>query len=416
MNLFGQILPWALTILGAAAFVVIRRRHLHAINEQRLAKGALEAAHIRLSRVRQAIDSATDAIGIGDFEGNSTYHNAAHIALFGYTVEELNATPDRGVLFADREVGSEIHRAVTAGQSWVGETDILTKAGRRIPAFVRADIIRDEAGKPVGIFGIFRDITRERARADEAARASKLESLGMMAGGIAHDFNNLLTVVIGHVNLAQMEKSATPAIAEHLGKAERAVIRASEVARQLTTFAKGDVTAKRLIAPGPVVSEAVNFAVQNSIVRLDCALPSDLALVDADEAQLIQVFNNLALNAVQAMPQGGTLTVKAANHVARADSLVAPRDGRWVLVTVADTGVGIPAENLRRIFDPFFTTKAKGTGLGLATSHSIVERHGGYLRVQSEPGKGTTFQIYLPAAADVRRISSYPANVVSKAA
>ena len=401
MNIYLQILPWAIAVAALAAFFAVSRRHLKLIGERNSANEALRAAGIKLTRVGQAIESATDAIGIGDFEGHSLYHNAAHVALFGYTVEELNAVPEKGVLFADKEVGGEIHRSISAGRSWVGETDILTKDGRRIPAYVRADIIRDETGTPVGIFGVFRDVTRERLRADEEARAGKLETLGMMAGGISHDFNNLLTVIMGNMSLAQVDPDISEKGRDYLGNAERAAVRASEVARQLTQFAKGDTPKKARLELEPVLRESVNFAVQNSIVRLDYGTPSGLWSVEADEAQLVQVFNNLALNAVQAMPAGGTLTVRVDNHTPPSDAPLPPRAGRWIRVVLADTGIGIPPENLARIFEPFFTTKQKGTGLGLATCYSVIKRHGGFLRVESEVGKGTSFHVLLPASADL---------------
>jgi PAS domain S-box-containing protein len=365
-------------------------------------------------RIRQAVECASDAIGVGDFEGHSLYHNQAHIRLFGYTVEELNSVPGAGVLFAEPEAAGEIHASIRAGRSWTGETNIRTKDGRIIPARVRADIIRDDRGEPVGIFGVFTDITAERARAAEEARAGKLESLGLMAGSIAHDFRNLLTAMMGHVSLAQLEPDLSDALKERLAGIERAAWRAKEVTQQLTTFAQGGTPEKKLVELAPVIREAADFAVQNTAVRLRCTLPGDLWPVEADEAQLVQVINNLAVNAVQAMPGGGVLTVEASNYTSIGGEAGSEAEARWVNIEVADTGVGIPKDNLAKIFDPFFTTKPKGTGLGLATCYSIVTKHGGHLRVESVQGKGTTFHILLPAAS--ARRAAYPSKVVSRSA
>ena len=386
MLAFLLIMPWGLLTLGAVAFYVVQRQN----------RRALDTTGATLQWIMQAVESTTDAIGIGDFNGNSLYHNRAHIALFGYRVDELNAVPGRGVLFADPRVAAAVHESIAAGRSWSGETDLLAKDGRRIPAAVRADVIRDETGVPVGIFGVFRDITIERRLAEDAARATKLDSLGMMAGGIAHDFNNLLTVILGQVYLLEGEKGVTASQKERIAEILLAAMRAKEVTDQLKVFAKGEVATKRLVDLEDVIRDAAKFAVVNTQVELRCELPARLPEVMADKAQMLQVLNNLAVNAVQAMPKGGSLRVAA--DVLRPDDAAAQglRRSVWLRISVADTGVGIAPQNLERIFEPFFTTKPTGTGLGLATCYSIVKQHGGQLRVDSEVGAGTTFHLMLP--------------------
>jgi two-component system cell cycle sensor histidine kinase/response regulator CckA len=385
---FWHILPWILLAIGAAAFAVVERRH----------RRALESSSLGLQRILQAVESATEAIGIGDFEGNSLYHNRAHKDLFGYSVEELNALPGSGVLFADKATAKAIFACIFAGKSWSGEADIVTKAGRRLAAYVRADVIRDARGVPVGIFGLFRDVTRERQLADEAARASKLESLGLMAGGIAHDFSNLLTVMLGQILMAEMEPFSQEAVSESLVEIKKVTLRAQGLTNQLRSFAKGEIPSMALIELQPLLGEAVNLALKGSVVRPALSLPATLPAVMADSTQMLQVFHNLALNAVQAMPGGGTLTVTAGILPEEEAQFLALEDLCWVRVSVIDTGVGIPPEALTRIFEPFFTTKPKGTGLGLATCYTIVKRHGGHLKAESTPGRGTTFQVLLPAS------------------
>jgi two-component system, cell cycle sensor histidine kinase and response regulator CckA len=388
MSPLWQIILGVLVVIGVLAFALVQRRN----------RLALASSDLKLRRILQAVESASDAIGIGDIQGTSLYHNRAHIALFGYTVDELNGVPGNGVLFADKSTARAIIEAIFAGRSWTGETDVLTKTGARIPAYVRTDIIRDEQGASVGIFGVFRDITRERQLSEEAARASKLDSLGLMAGSVAHDFNNMLTVILCHVQLAQLDSNSRDAVRECLDEIEAVTLRAQDLTQRLKAFAKGETTSKTLIVLAPLVREAVNLALTHSAVRVQYELPPDLAAVMGDETQIFQIVNNLALNAVQAMPNGGLLTVTAG--VVRGSEARSLRltEIDWVRVSLADTGIGIPAENLTRIFEPFFTTKKEGTGLGLATCYSMVAKHGGHLRVESTPGRGTTFEILLPAS------------------
>ena len=393
MNLFLLWLPWGLLAAALAAAAWLRHRQ---VAGRRRDGEKLATAQAMLRRISQAVESTSDAIGIGDMEGNSLYHNRAHHELFGYTPEELNAVPETGVLFADKVVAQDILRSVREGRSWHGETDILTKDGRRIPAFVRADLIRDEAGGPVGVYGVFANMTEEHRRRAEAERAHNLESLGLLAGGIAHDFNNLLAAMNAHLLLAQMDAGLSPVLALRLKQVEKIVARASDLTDGLKTFAKGGLTVKKITPLPGLIRETAELAVQGAAVELNCELPADLLPVEVDRSQLGQVLHNIVLNAVQAMGPGGLITVTARNLVPGDDPAV--REGApWVKVAIADTGPGMSPEVLAKIFDPFFTTKAKGTGLGLATACTIIEQHGGRLRVESTVGAGTTFFILLPA-------------------
>jgi signal transduction histidine kinase len=306
---------------------------------------------------------------------------------------------ETAALFADKAVAAAIHVGVRAGRSWSGETDIKTKDGCIIPAFVRADIIRDDQGRPVGIFGVFRDITQERSRAAERERADRLESLGLLAGGIAHDFANLLTVIMGNLTLVQLTEQLPAPATARLGEVERAALRAKDLTHQLLTFAKGGEPEMKQVELAAILHESLAFALHGaSDVSASENLASDLWPVEADEGQLGQVFNNLALNAVQAMAGRGTLSVTAENVVATPEQATLQAGQRMVHVRISDNGPGIPPGSQAKIFDPFFTTKATGTGLGLATVYSIVKKHGGRINVESMVGTGTTFHIFLRAA------------------
>ncbi|RXK54357.1 PAS domain S-box protein [Oleiharenicola lentus] len=391
MNSFLTLLPWVLLPAALAAGFALGRRRSGRLRVQ------LAHTETMLRRISQAVESTSDAIGIGDMQGHSLYHNRAHLELFGYTVEELNAVPGDGVLFADKAVAQEILTAVKGGRSWSGETDVLTRTGKRVPAFVRADIIRDEAGRPVGIYGVFADITERRRRAEEQERTNRLESLGLMAGGIAHDFGNLMTVMSCNLSLAQDTPGLPLEVSPRLMEIDKVIHRACKLTEQLKTFAKGGDQERKLMRLPGLVREAARLAVTGSPVQVDDQLPGDLWPVEVDETQIGQVIHNIVLNAVQAMAGAGRVRLSAVNLEPGTEAGL-PAGPAWVKISLGDNGPGMPPEVLSRIFDPFFTTKEKGTGLGLATSHTIIEKHRGRLRVDSRPGAGTTFHLILPAA------------------
>jgi PAS domain S-box-containing protein len=406
MSLGLLIFPW---LISAILAVLLLRIHLQKRRtEQAHADTSedLERTHRKLTRISQAVESATDAIGIGDMNSETLYVNRAHIAMFGYDVNELNSNDEPAALFADKAVAIKIHESIRAGVSWHGETEVKTKDGKVIPAFVRADIIRDEVGAPIGIFGVFSDITErlaaQRVLAEEgerSARAQRLESLGMLAGGVAHDFGNLLTIIIGNTGLLQSMGDTLPAGAlKRTGEIEAAAWRAQDLSKNLLAFARGSAPQKQQIVLGPLIEEAARGAVRHSQVELSLKIATDLAAVEADPVQIDQVVSNLCVNAVQAMKNGGRLRVSAENADGwKGAASGTPFDGPVVVVTITDTGAGIPADVLPRIWEPFFTTKQKGTGLGLATVYAVVKKHGGNITVDSVPDLGTTFTLTLPA-------------------
>ncbi|MBW7932785.1 MAG: GAF domain-containing protein [Gemmatimonadaceae bacterium] len=247
------------------------------------------------------------------------------------------------------------------------------------------------------------DVTAQKRLRDQQAElerrlqlTQKMESIGVLAGGIAHDFNNLLTAILANVNLAALE-DAPDERAALLDQAARACVDASQLTRQLLTFAKGGEPVLAVMRIGRLLHDTVSFALRGSPVRAELDIAADLSAVEVDQAQLKQVIHNLVLNATQAMPQGGTLTVRARNALREDAPDGAPQ--AVVRLIVRDTGVGIPAAQLRRIFEPFFTTRPKGhgSGLGLATAYSIIHRHHGSIAVTSEEGRGTEFVVDLPA-------------------
>jgi nitrogen-specific signal transduction histidine kinase/CheY-like chemotaxis protein len=262
--------------------------------------------------------------------------------------------------------------------------------------------LRDASGRIVSVIVTITDIT-DRFRTDEQVRnAQKLESVGILAGGIAHDFNNLLAGILGSVSLARMTVAPGSKTDSLLQTAEEACSHATELSHRLLTFAKGGSPHKKVTTIREILRDAVMLALSGSNVSLKVSFADKLMPVDVDENQMRQVFNNLAINAKEAMPHGGTLIVNARNVELAERQRPGLAAGHFVRIDFHDTGSGIPPENIGRIFDPYFTTKAlsarKGQGLGLTICHSIIQKHGGSIDAESVPGQGTTFTIHLPTA------------------
>lgn len=242
------------------------------------------------------------------------------------------------------------------------------------------------------------EISERKRLEHELLNVRKLESVGLLAGGIAHDFNNILTVIMGNISLAKMDVPPHAATFARLTEAENASQRATALTRRLLTFSTGGAPIRRPTAIAALLKESASIALQGSKVRAEFSLPDDLWPVDADAGQINQVITNVVINADQAMPEGGSLHVRAENMTVVAEHALPLRAGRYVKVSITDQGVGIPEEHLPKIFDPYFTTKTQGSGLGLAAAYAIVQKHNGYMTPDSAVGEGTTFSIYLPVA------------------
>ena len=215
----------------------------------------------------------------------------------------------------------------------------------------------------------------------ELEKTEKINALGILAGGIAHDFNNILTAVLGNISLAEMSND-TKESRNRLNEAKKAIIRSKELTQQLLTFAKGGTPIKKLSSLKTLLHETSDFAIRGSNVRAFYDIPENLWAAEIDEGQISQVINNLVLNAIQAMPNGGTLTIQANNKIVKDDSKLPLLPGNYIVFKVEDEGVGISEKYLDQIFNPYFTTKEKGSGLGLATTFAIITKHGGHITVR----------------------------------
>jgi PAS domain S-box-containing protein len=275
---------------------------------------------------------------------------------------------------------------------------LVSRSGTEKLIAASAAPIHDQESKIIGSVLVFRDITDEHHLQQERLRGSKLDSLGILAGGIAHDFNNILTAVIGNLSFARMFTKPGEKQHDRLEEAEKAAMRAKDLATQLLTFSKGGTPVRQTASLPEIVQDSTAFALRGSNVRCEFSMSPDLVTVEIDSGQISQVVNNLVINAVQAMPDGGVIRVEAANCRIDAESPLPLPYGDYARISVKDHGHGIAPANLAHVFDPYFTTKEKGSGLGLATSYSIVKHHDGLITVDSVVGEGTEFRIFIPAS------------------
>lgn len=278
--------------------------------------------------------------------------------------------------------------------------------------------IRNGDGTIAGSIWVFHDVTDAIRLEQERSRAVRLESLAVLAGGLAHDFNNILTGVTGNLSLARLEASEPEQVTKRLAQAERACLRARGITSQLLTFSKGGAPVKTEASIRALVEETTTFVLRGSAVAPVFVVRQDLWHVNVDVCQMSQVISNLVINAKQAMPAGGVVTIEMANVERPCDEFrdgVHLRAGRFVSISIADQGVGVPEAHLHRIFDPYFTTKPTGSGLGLATTYSIIAAHGGYIGVESVVDAGTCFLLHLPASDGMSSqvVDATPASTVA---
>jgi signal transduction histidine kinase/ActR/RegA family two-component response regulator len=262
---------------------------------------------------------------------------------------------------------------------------------------VVVDPILDDTGNLVGVVHTISDITEKRRIESELLKIEKLESLGVLAGGIAHDLNNLLTGVVGNISLARLYDNLADKD-RRLAEAEKSAMLIKELTQQLLTFSRGGAPILQTAAIGDLLKDSATFMLRGSNVKCEFSIPDELLPVEVDEGQMDQVINNLVINSKQAMPEGGTVRISAENTIIGAEPVLPLEPGAYIKISIQDEGTGIAKKHLERIFDPFFTTKQAGSGLGLATSYSIIEKHNGHITVESRIGVGTTFHIYLPAS------------------
>jgi PAS domain S-box-containing protein len=275
---------------------------------------------------------------------------------------------------------------------------LISRDGTRRLISYSAALIRDIEGNSMGSVIVFQDITEKKRMEEERQKAQKLEALGLLAGGIAHDFNNLLTGILGNINLVKTLINPGDKMHNILEQAENASNKAKGLTQQLLTFARGGAPIKKVHATADLIRESVSFALRGSNVNCQFSPAENLWPVEVDKGQVNQAFGNLIINAAQAMPGGGTINVSANNLVPGKDTGLPLAERKYVKIAIKDHGTGIPPDLLEKIFDPYFSTKSRGSGLGLTSAYSIIKKHEGYIHVESQPGKGSLFTVYIPAS------------------
>lgn len=379
--------------------------HVRDVSERRAAELAVRSSE---TLFRSVWENSVDGMRLTDEQGVVVAVNRSFCGLVGLAPEQIEGRL-LNVIYADAADGEGLLRqyreAFQAGRlESPGEREHHLRDGRRVIFDITESYVKTE-GTPRLLLSLFRDVSRQKRLEEQLRQSQKMEAIGQLAGGVAHDFNNILTIILGHATLL----AAAPLDARYkssAGQIKQASERAAGLTRQLLAFGR-----KQIANPRPL---DLNRAIESMTEMLGRILGEDIALqlhfsetpaiLQADSGMIEQVLLNLSVNSRDAMPRGGSLTigvtvreVEAGNGGYSAEA----RSGRFVCLTHADTGMGIPAENLARIFEPFFTTKelGKGTGLGLATVYGIVKQHKGWIEVESELGKGTVFRIYLPASS-----------------
>ena len=364
-------------------------------------------AELRASdeRYRQIVQTANEGIWVTDERDHITFANHRLAQMLGYTPEELLHHSVRDFIdpgdFADHEHQMQLGRQGRASQF---ERRLKHKDGREFWTWVSGSPLFDDGGKYRGAFAMFTDVTERRQLESQLRQVQKLESIGQLAGGIAHDFNNILAAIMMHLSLLHQNPDLDDETSEALKELEVETKRAANLTRQLLMFSRRSVMQARVADMNELVQNLLKMLrrLLGENIAITFESQSQLPAVEVDIGMMEQVVMNLAVNARDAMPRGGHLTI--ATGVVELDEESSKqhserRPGKFVTLTVADTGVGMDDGTLKRIFEPFFTTKdvGKGTGLGLPTAHGIIKQHHGWIEVGSEPERGSTFVVFLPA-------------------
>ena len=350
------------------------------------------------------LDQAQDAILVRDLDQNILFWNKGAEKIYGWTAEEAVGKNAKELLFREPSAPfDEARRDVIQNGKWQGEIRQARRDGTEITVESRWTLVRDEKGQPNSILVINTDITEKKRMESQFLRAQRMESIGTLAGGIAHDLNNVLSPILMAIDMLQL-KAADETSKKWFDVLRTNAERGGNMVRQVLSFARGVEGERVALQPKHLIKEIVKILRETlpKSIEIGFHIPGDLWIISADATQMHQVLMNLCVNARDAMPEGGSISIKAENvfvdeNYARMHLEAKP--GRFVMITVTDTGPGMSPEIQSRIFEPFFTTKemTKGTGLGLSTALTIVKSHGGFINVYSELHKGSQFTLYLPA-------------------
>lgn len=377
---------------------------IHDITERKKVERQFQEEKERLS---VTLNSIGDGVIRTDLEGNIITINKTGQLITGWTQEDAEGCKVSEVIVEVDDFNSSIttlpiEKVIETGEKYDLEDNItiISKTGVKIVISESASPIKNSENEIIGAVIVFRDVTERLKMLEQIHRTDKLESLGLLAGGIAHDFNNLLTGIFGYITLGKLsiESNDVKSALQNLEHASGALNRAENLTQQLLTFAKGG---KPIMKYGDIITvlkKSISFALSGSNIIADYNFRTDHKIVKFDEGQISQVFDNIVINAKQAMPDGGKIIINVDCFSLTDDLDALLTRGNYLLISIQDTGNGISKELLSKIFDPFFSTKKSGNGLGLTTSFSIIKKHNGKLEAESKVGEGTVFKIFLPVA------------------
>jgi PAS domain S-box-containing protein len=385
-------------LLGYIVFTVLR------ILPMRRLQRAQESFSRELELARRTIYSIHEGVIVTNHAGEIERMNGVAEKLTEWGEAEARGKPLWEVFHiisstTRKSLSNPIKRVMNVGEEITLSDDTLLISRNETERVIGSNAVpvRDRVGRIIGAVIVFRDKTGKREVEEELIKNEKLESVGILAGGIAHDFNNILTAIMGNISLALLNRSEDGIAFAKIEEARKACLRARELTMQFLAFSKGGAPVRQVQSIGKILHESVGLSLTGSRTRCDYSIPEDIHPVEVDRGQISQVIQNLVFNADHAMPKGGVIEVRARNVKVEDQENLPLSPGDYVMISIQDTGFGIPQKNLKKIFDPYFTTKSKGNGLGLSTSYFIIKNHMGHIDVESTVGVGSTFNIYLPA-------------------
>ncbi len=380
---------------GIDGAVVVSRN----VTEQKLAEEALRESEVRFKKM---IEQSPLPMVITDQNKDITFINNKFTELFGYTLDDVSTAEEWWVnAYPDLKYRTKVQN------SWMAAIEKAERNKTNIEMQVWDITIKDRTKRTsefnmvsLGEFSliIMNDVTERKKNSLQLQQIQKLEAIGTLAGGIAHDFNNMLGVIIGNISYSLSQLSQDNELFEVLSDVQEGAKQAQTLTQQLLTFSKGGEPVKKTADINKLIKESAQFIVRGANVRCEFELSENLFMVEVDLGQINQVISNLVINANQAMPHGGFIHIKTENTKIETEDNIPLPDGQYIKIVIVDQGIGISEKQLSNIFDPFFTTKQKGSGLGLSTVYSIIQKHNGHITVYSELEKGTVFHIYIPAS------------------
>ncbi|MBN2442383.1 MAG: response regulator [Spirochaetales bacterium] len=383
-------------------------RELYTIIEIALYKHAMEK---KIKESEEKLHTTLMSIGDGviatDEKSIITLINKSAEKITGWAENECVGKPLSHIFTivnkkTRKPIQNPVDRVITTGKitGLANDTILITKDGNEKIIADSGAPIKDKQNKTIGVILVFRDMTTERFLENEIQMNHKLKSIGLLAGGIAHDFNNYLNAILLNISNARMTNNIDE-ISQTLSVLEKIVEEARKVTSQLLIFSKGGEPIKKPALLPDIIKKSISIILIGSNVKCDFCEPENVWPVIVDSDQILQVINNVLLNAIQSMPKGGIITITLENTTIPQGDKRSINEGYYNKISIIDQGTGISPENMQKIYDPFFTTKNQGSGLGLSISHTIVKKHNGYIHAHSIPQKGSTFDIYLPAVPSI---------------